>query len=131
MTVKDIIVLGASAGGVAFMIAMAALLGFRTAAKLDQAELERLAAEEGAKLEAAAIDARGRAAIARLSGGKLLVARVLADGVATRAARPEQVALRLRKGRLTAGFGDLGFPPVSMRLDTPPDWLQTLAGEKR
>lgn len=131
MTVKDIIVLGASAGGVAFMVAMAALLGFRTAAKLDQAELERLAAEEGAKLEAAAIDTRGRAAIARLSGGKLLVARVLADGVATRAARPEQVALRLRKGRLTAGFGDLGFPPVSMRLDAPPDWLQTLAGEKR
>jgi hypothetical protein len=130
MTTEDLYVLGGSAAVVLVMIGAAAVLGFRQLATLDEAEMVRLAAAEGAEVDAVAIDAKGRNAIARLAGGKLLVARVMADGVSARVAAPQQLRVRLRRDRISARFGDVGFPPLTMQLAAPPAWLAELAGDK-
>ena len=67
MSQADLINTAVSAGFVLFMIALAAIMGFRTSAALDAAELDKLAAAEGARVEAAAIDAKGRTAVAKLA----------------------------------------------------------------
>jgi hypothetical protein len=130
MTTQDLYVLAGSGAVVLLMIGVAGVLGFRQSAKLDDAELARLAAAEGVRVDAALIDAKGRNALAKLSSGKLLIARVMADGVSARVAAPQQLRLRLRGGRLNATFGDIGFPALNMRLATTPAWLAELAGEK-
>ena len=71
------IVTAASAGVVAFMVAVAALLGFRQTTRLDDGALARLAANEGDHSEAAIIAPNGRAAFARLRSGKLMVASAM------------------------------------------------------
>lgn len=126
MSQTDLIILAASAAVVLLMIGIAGLLGFRQAAKLDEAELGRLAAAEGAHIEATAVDAGGRNAIARLDGGKLLIARVMADGVSTRVLQLAQARVRLAQGKLSVTFADLGYPSLHMRLENPPAWLAEL-----
>src|SRR5574338_25187 len=101
MSQADLISTAASAAFVLFMVGFAALLGFRRSAKLDDAELARLAAAEGAHIEAAAIDRRGRAAVAKLEGGKLLIAKVMADGVSTRVLGRGQAHVRARAGKVS------------------------------
>jgi hypothetical protein len=123
---NDFVVLGASGAVVLLMIGVAGILGFRQTAKLDDAELTRLAAAEGGQVEAAAVDAKGRSAIAKLSGGKLLIAKVMADGVSTRVVPQGQARVRAARGRVSVTFGDLGYPSLSMRLDNPPAWLTDL-----
>lgn len=123
---NDFVVLGASAAVVLFMIGVAGILGFRQTAKLDDAELDRLAASEGAQVEAAAVDSKGRAAIAKLSGGKLLIAKVMADGVSARVLPQGQARVRANRGRVSVTFGDLGYPSLNMRLENPPAWLAEL-----
>ncbi len=93
---------------------------------LDDAELARLARAEGANVEAAAIDAKGRAAVAKLNGGKLLIAKVMADGVSTRVLSQGQARVRLDQRKLSITFGDLGYPSLNMRLENPPAWLVEL-----
>src|SRR5690349_20088750 len=80
----DLFVTIGSAAVIVLMLVVAAVLGFNQSALLDDAEIARLARAEGANVEAAAIDANGRAAVAKLNGGKLLIAKVMADGVSTR-----------------------------------------------
>lgn len=126
MTNNDLIVLAASGAVVLFMVGVAGALGFRKTAKLDEAELTRLAAAEGARVEAAAIDAKGRSAIARLDGGKLLVAKVMADGVSARVLSQGQARVRAGGGKLSVTFADLGYPSLHMRLESPPAWLTEL-----
>jgi hypothetical protein len=126
MTNTDLIVLAASGGVVLLMIGIAGALGFRNTARLDEAELARLAAAEGARIEAAAIDAKGRNAIARLEGGKLLIAKVMADGVSVRVLPPGQAKIRTGRGKLSVTFGDPGYPSLNMRLESPPAWLVEL-----
>ncbi len=123
---NDFVVLGASAAVVLFMVGVAGILGFRQTAKLDDAELSRLAAGEGAQVEAAAVDAKGRAAIAKLTGGKLLIAKVMADGVSTRVLPQGQARVRAKRGKVSVTFGDLGYPSLNMRLENPPAWLAEL-----
>ncbi len=113
---------------VTLMVLAAAALGFRKSATLDEAALVRLAAAEGASIEQAVIGPNGRDALARLSGGKLLVARVMGNDISARVAPAGAVRLTLRHGRLSATFADLGFPPLNMRLQDAPAWLDELAG---
>jgi hypothetical protein len=119
----------ASALVVAFLVGIAALLGFRQAARLDEAAVARLAAGEGATLEAAAIAEDGKAALARLGDGRLMVARVMGGDVSARLFQPAQARLSLTSGRLTAVFGDVGYPALNMRIKEAPAWLAALAGE--
>jgi hypothetical protein len=126
MSQTDLFVAIGSAGVIVLMLSVAWLLGFRQTARLDDAELARLAEAEGASLEATAMDASGRAAIAKLAGGKLLIAKVMADGVSTRVLPPGQARVRLRKNRVSIAFGDLGYPSLNMRFENPPAWLAEL-----
>lgn len=126
MSQTDLYVTLGSAAVIVLMLSVAWLLGFRQSARLDEAEVARLARAEGGAVEAAAIDAKGRAAIAKLSGGLLLVARVMADGVSTRVLPQGQANVRLAKHKLSISFGDLGYPSLNMRLENPPAWLAEL-----
>jgi hypothetical protein len=127
--VNEWIVTAASAAVVLLMIGVAAALGFRQSARLDEAALARLAAAEGAQLEAVLIGEGGRAALARLAGGKLMVARVMGADVSVRVAPAGAARLRLDGERLGVTFGDLGYPPLHMRVDAPPAWLAELCQE--
>jgi hypothetical protein len=111
------------------MIGIAAALGFRTTATLDDAALRQLAANDGASLEAAAIAPNARAAFARLSGGKLMIARVMGNDVSARIVPASAARVRYRGGKLSVTFGDLGYPPLHMQLESAPPWLAALAGE--
>jgi hypothetical protein len=132
MMEKDLVVLAASAGVVAFMVAIAALLGFRERAIISEASLARDLAlsEPRARIESAAIDAKGRAALAKLSDGRLLAAIVMADGVTLRIYAPDAVRLKMGAGKVSARFGDLGFPALNISLAEPPAWLAALGDQK-
>jgi hypothetical protein len=118
------LVLAASAGGVAFMVLVAALLGFRQRVLIDEATLRQLAANEFAQVEASVIDARKRAGVARLSGGKWLVARVMADGVGARVVAPAAVTVRATREGLRIALDDLGYPALQLKLGAEaPVWL--------
>lgn len=128
MTDTDWIVLAGSAAVVLFMIGVAALLGFRQSAQLDDGELARLAANEGARIDAAIVDKAGKGALARLGDGKLLIARVMADGVSARVAPAEALSFNLAGDGLRITFADLGFAPLKLRLaGDAPDWVRRLA----
>ncbi|MBS0383958.1 MAG: hypothetical protein JSS00_01255 [Proteobacteria bacterium] len=129
MSQTDLFVTAGSAVVIVLMLSVAWVLGFRQSARLDEAEVARLARAEGANIEAAAIDAKGRAAVAKLSGGKLLIAKVMADGVSARVLPQGQARVRLRKGGLSIVFGDLGYPSLNMRLENPPAWLAELGAQ--
>lgn len=122
----ELIELAGSVSVVLLMVSVAAVLGFRLSARVDDGELARLAQEEGARIEAAVIAPNGRAALARLSDGRVMVARVMGADVSARFTPAKAVKVRLKRGRLNATFADLGFPPLKMRLDDQPAWLNDL-----
>jgi hypothetical protein len=125
------LVLAGSAGVVVLMVVVAAALGFRERMKLSEADLVRFAASEGADIESALVAVDGATALARLSGGKLLAARVLGDGVGARVTGVHAASVRVKKGRVIVAFNDLGFPPLRLKLkDAAPDWLTQLARMK-
>ncbi len=111
---------------VSVMVGFALLLGLNKQTKIDDAALASLAAEEGASVEAAAIATNGRSALAKLTGGKILVARVMGADIGTRLAAPNAVKLTLRQGKLSVRFADTGYPPLHMKLETEPAWLAEL-----
>lgn len=121
--VAELIELGGSAAVVLLMIGVAAVLGFRMSARIDDAELTRLAEAEGARVDGAVIAKNGRTALARLSDGRVMVARVMGADVSARFAPAKAVRLDLKAHRLNATFADAGFPPLKMRLDDSPAWL--------
>lgn len=126
------IVTAASAGVVLFMVAVAAVLGFRARAKLDVAAVARLAAAEGEESEAAVVAANGRSAFARLRGGKLMIARVMGADVSARIAPASAVRVRVGGDKLSVRFADVGYPPLNMHLSEAPAWVAALAaGEDR
>jgi hypothetical protein len=114
---------------VSFMVGVAALLGFRQTARIDDAELQRLAANEGAAVEAALIAPNAKSALARLGNGKLMVARVMGADISARAAPASSARVRVSAGKLSVAFADTGFPPLHMKLQQTPPWLAELAGE--
>lgn len=128
LTIADAVVTAASALVVALLIAAIYIAGFRAVARIDAAVLEKFAAAEGASVEAAAIDPGGRAALAKLAGGKLMVARAMGDDVGVRVTPAAGASVRLRKGRARIAFGDIGFPALSLRVEgEPPAWLKEMA----
>ena len=78
---------------------------------------------EGAIVSNAVIARNGRAALARLSDGRMMVARVMGADVSVRFAAAKNVTLDVKSRRLNATFADVGFPPLSMKLDDSPAWL--------
>ena len=121
---SDLVILAASAGGVLLMIAVAAALGFRQRARINAESLAEIAAGENARVEASIADADGRAAVARLSDGKWLVARVMADGVGARVLAPDAVRVRATPKGLKLMFADLGFPSLHLNFTgAAPTWL--------
>ncbi|MFZ2031668.1 MAG: hypothetical protein WAU68_15250 [Vitreimonas sp.] len=126
MSQTDFFVTLGSAAVIVLMLGVAWMLGFRQSTRLDDAEVARLARAEGGNVEAAAIDVKGRAAVARLNGGKLLIAKVMADGVSTRVLPLGQARVQLAQHKLSVTFGDLGYPSLNMRLENPPAWLAEL-----
>jgi hypothetical protein len=121
-------VLAGSAAVVVLMVLVAYLLGFRARTRIDADMLARFAALEGGQVEAAAIAANGRAALARLADGRLLVARAMGADVSARVTPAASVRLRCKGDRLSATFADLGFPPLRMKLQDQPAWLKDLPG---
>jgi hypothetical protein len=128
--VNEWYVTGGSAVVVLLMIGVAAALGFRRSTRLDEAQLARLAAAEGAEVVASIIAPGGRSALVQLAGGKLLIARSMGADVSARVAAPGAAQVRLNDGRLSVTFGDLGYPPLHMRLEDRPAWLAKLCEER-
>jgi len=126
--VAELIELGGSAAVVLLMIGVAAILGFRMSARIDDGELARLADAEGVRVDSAVIAKNGRTALARLSDGRVMVARVMGADVSARFASANVVKLDVKSHRLNATFADTGYPPLKMRLDEQPAWLNEFSG---
>jgi hypothetical protein len=125
-------ILAGSIIAVLFMAGVAALLGFRRTARIDEAELQRLAAAESASVERASIRPDGKSAVARLSGDKLLIARVMGADISARVAPLALARFRFRNGKFSVAFADTGFPPLELAVDETPPWLaQLAAGDAR
>lgn len=124
----EVVELAGSAAVVLLMVGIAALLGFRMSARIDASELARLAEEDGARVDDAIISQNGRAAFARLSDGRVMVARVMGADVSARFASAKAVSLSVKAQRLKATFADVGFPPLEMRIDNSPAWLNEFSG---
>lgn len=124
-------VLAGSAAVILLMVAVAAALGFRRRARLDEATLASLAEAEGAALDGAFVDDEGLAGVARLSGGRLLLARVMGADISSRVAPIAAARVETRPGRVRIEFADLGYPPLDLKLDQPPAWLAELCGDAR
>ncbi|MBY0565905.1 MAG: hypothetical protein K2P70_01225 [Hyphomonadaceae bacterium] len=121
------IITAASAGVVAFMVAVAFALGFRARAALDDASLAALATYEGDAVDAAVIAPNKRAAFARLRSGKLMIARVMGADVSTRVAPASTARVKLKRGKLSVAFADIGYPPLHLKLGEAPPWIAALA----
>jgi len=125
--IEEAPVLAGSIVAVLFMAGVAALLGFRRTARLDEAELQRLAAAESATLERYLIAPGAKSALARLEGGKLMVARVMGADISARVLPVSAARFRFRNGRFSVAFADTGFPPLDLEIDQTPPWLAQLA----
>ncbi|HVY84878.1 MAG TPA: hypothetical protein VG943_07080 [Caulobacterales bacterium] len=134
MALPVLVQVGGSAAVVAFMVAVAALLGFRQSARIDAAALERLAreADPDAKVEATFTAPNGAAGLARLADGRVLTARVVGEDTSVRLTPARSLHVRLTRKRLTVTFGDFGFPPlhIALKNTAPPDWIVRLAGDQ-
>lgn len=119
--------LAVSALAVLAMVGAAAALGFRKAVRLDAMTLQLMVEDEDAAIEEAAIAADGKSALAQLSGGKLLLARVMGADVSARIAAAETVRLIGSAGRVGAICGDPGYPVLEIEIERPPAWLERLA----
>jgi hypothetical protein len=125
-------IIAGSAAVIVLMVSVAAALGFRPKAVLDDAALEQLAANEGASVEGAVISSDAKSALVRLSGGKIMVARAMGGDVSARIAPASAVRARINGEKLSVRFADVGYPPLHMRVQTPPAWLAELvSGERR
>ena len=125
-------VLAGSILAVLFMAGVAAALGFRQSARIDDAELQRLAAAEGTLIEGAVIADNAKTALAQLSDGKLMIVRVMGADVSSRVVPASAARVRSRNGMLSVAFADSGFPPLNLALKETPPWLvQLAAGDAR
>lgn len=125
-------ILAGSAAVIVLMVGVAAALGFRPKVVLDDAALAQLAANEGASIEGAVIAPDAKSAFARLTGGKIMVARAMGGDISARIAPASAVRTRLKRNKLSVQFADVGYPPLHIRVQTPPAWLADLvSGEGR
>ncbi len=125
-------VLAGSAAVIVLMVSAAFALGFRGRTRVDDAALAELAKAQGAVVEAAAIAPNARSAIARLSGDKLMIVRVMGADLSVRLAPISALRVSRSGETFRVGFADIGFPPLHLRLKPPPLWLAELTkGESR
>ncbi len=124
-------ILAGSAAVIILMVGVAAALGFRPKAALNETTLAQLAENEGASVEASVIASDSKSALARLSGGKIMVARAMGGDISARIAPTSAVRARINGEKLSVRFADVGYPPLHMRVQTPPAWLADLVGEGR
>jgi hypothetical protein len=129
--IEKLPVLAGSVAVILLMVGVAWALGFRPKAKLDDAALARLAGAEGASIDSALYAPDGKAALARLTSGKIMVARAMGGDISARTAAASAVRVRLSGDKLSLQFADVGYPPLHMRVQEPPHWLAELAGEAR
>ena len=122
-------IMAGSIVAVLFMAGFAAVLGFRRTARIDEAALERLAAAESASVERASIKPDGKSAVARLSGDRFMIARVMGADVSARVSPLASTRFRFRNGKFSVAFADTGFPPLELAVDETPPWLAQLAGD--
>lgn len=131
MSMTDLYTVAGSGIVVVVLVVVAWAMGFRKSAQLNAETLaqEVAAAEPRARVAEAVFAADGRAAIARLSDGKLVTARVMADGVSLRIFPASAAKLSLRSGNAVLKFADIGYPPLNLKLkEEAPGWLKALAG---
>lgn len=117
MTAEEAVIALASAAAVGFMVLAAWLLGFRTSVVLDEALARTLIAEHepAAEIVEIAIDARGRAGLARLANGSWAAIASMGDRFAVRIFA--RIRLTARAGLLKARFEDAGFPALDLAVD--------------
>jgi hypothetical protein len=130
---EDVIITLASLGVVAFLSLMAFLMGFRTGTRIDGLDALLAESEPGAAISEGVVDARGKAAVARLADGRIFVARVIGDRISVRTLPARAVRARLGPNKAVLSFADLGFPRLRLRLgeERAPAWLAALgAGEQ-
>lgn len=129
MSEGELLTMLGSAAAVAALVVIAWLLGFRVRARLASEEDARAAIEAyepGAVVAGVVLDTKGLAALARLSDGRLALARSMGDRIAVRTAPSRNVRVRMMKAGLIATLPDIGYPPLRVRIDdAPPDWLKT------
>jgi hypothetical protein len=127
----------ASLAGVALLVGVAWMMGFRQRERIKDIDSFR-AMLRGAEFKHAVVDAEGRAAFAELASGEFAASRVMGDRlVARRFPRPalEKVSIFRAKGRHALGvrlsFADPGFPSLDLETDdlAPPAWLERLRRE--
>jgi len=129
--IEKLPVLAGSVAVIVLMLTVAFALGFRPKVQLNDAALAQLASNEGASIEAALIAPDAKSALARLTGGKIMVARAMGGDVSARIAPASAVHARLKGQKLSVQFADVGYPPLHMKVQTPPAWLADLVGEGR
>lgn len=132
----DILVLLGSAVGVAFMVWLAQRFGHSKRAEVSEADLDAALSEvaPGAAVTARLVDLQGRAALAQLEDGRLVVVAGVADRVAVRLFSPSAIRAVTRepfsgqRAGVVIRFSDLGFPAVRLRYRSPdaPGWLERL-----
>ncbi len=123
---EDVLFTLASFVAVLALAGIAYLLGFHKDARLARSDLEGLLAayDPDARIVDAALDAHGRAALARLADGRRAVFRALGDRRSVRVLSPSAMTLRARANMIKLSFADLGYPSLTLRIEgTPPDWL--------
>jgi len=120
----------ASAAAVAFMAAVAWILGFRARARVtDEAHLRALIAEAepGAEIAGAVRDQEGRGGLARFTDGRWAAVASMGDRLAVRTFA--QAHITQKSGKVRARFADAGFPGLTLSLGAPaPDWLVSARG---
>jgi hypothetical protein len=129
--IEKLPVLAGSVAVIVLMLTVAFTLGFRPKVQLNDAALAHLASNEGASVEGALIAPDAKSAFARLSGGKVMVARAMGGDVSARIAPASAVSARLKGQKLSVQFADVGYPPLHMKVETLPAWLADLVGEGR
>lgn len=129
--IENLPVLAGSVAVIVLMLTVAFTLGFRPKVQLNDAALAQLAQNEGASVEGALIAPDAKSALARLSGGRIMVARAMGGDVSARIAPASAVSARLNGQKLSVQFADVGYPPLHMKVETPPAWLADLVGEGR
>ncbi len=115
-----------AAAGIALLVGLSWLLGFRGRARIDS--LEAIAAQHGVHLKEVALDEKGRAGVGLTQDGKVLVAKTMGLDVAVRLlVREDVAAVRVWNNRVQLRFVDLGYPAVDLAMTRPPLWLGRIA----
>lgn len=133
---KFLVIQAISLGGIAILVGLAWIIGFRKRARvLDEWHVQKLAEQERVgETGAVAVDALGRVALAELGTDKVFVVKALGDKLTTRVfSRAAVAGVRMYrpKGRgigARVRFSDAGFDDFAIEFDSreAPAWIERL-----